>query len=623
MKQRKFKRLWLVVALVAMLISVIGASAVQTAGGSVLIREFDLVVTNGKVLHGQMYMPKDASSEHKLPLVIVQHGSQHNLEMQDMNMVELARRGYVVISSDTFGHGSSSSREGMSRGKSFESVVMIVEYACTELDFIDTTKIGVAGHSMGASIASETLKYYVRQEALGLGENKIAACLEIGYDPEYVPYEFEGLDTPVVADSHWGVVAGKFDEYFFRQPDAGNDPARILESQAALDFIHQADPSAAGPVENGTYYRGEINGKECIRVYYQNPEIHPQNVFSSKTAGCVVEFFYEALGIPDGHEYIAPNSQTWQWKQAFNCLGLVAVFLFLFPFAQWIMEAVPFFGELKATGELPPAPALNTPKRKTVYWITYAINLILPAALAMPVMHYWIGKESFAPVTANAFWGEGVTTEIATWSVVTSICLLAVLLITTKLTGKEFGVNIDSWGVKTTARKVGKSVILAVMTFAAAYGLLYTADFFFHVDFRFWLIAMRTFEPNKVIFLIAYAPAFILFYLVNSVLVNGANRVEGRPSWRVTLISCLGNAVGVAVLISIQYIVYAQTGTFIFNAMRTHNLFPLLVIVPAATIVTRKYFKETGAIYLGSITVALLIAMMQITQCSVTVSPLP
>ena len=122
-----------------------------------------------------------------------------------------------------------------------------------------------------------------------------------------------------------GVIAGKYDEYFFRQEDAGNDPARILESAAALAFVQQVDPTATGPVVDGQFYRGEINGEEYLRVYYQNPEIHPQNVFSTKTAADVVDFFYESLGVPDGHAVIASSNQTWVWKQAFNCLGLIGI----------------------------------------------------------------------------------------------------------------------------------------------------------------------------------------------------------------------------------------------------------------------------------------------------------
>lgn len=93
MKATRFKRFWLVVALLMILVSVVGASYVQTSGWNVEIRTLNLVVGNDAELYAKVYIPKTASADHKLPLVVVQHGSQHNLEMQDMNMVELSRRG--------------------------------------------------------------------------------------------------------------------------------------------------------------------------------------------------------------------------------------------------------------------------------------------------------------------------------------------------------------------------------------------------------------------------------------------------------------------------------------------------------------------------------------------------
>jgi len=620
---KRVVRVWLWICVAFMLISMVGASLVQSSGGNVIIKDFQLVVSDGKKINAQIYVPKDASAEHKLPLVIAQHGSQHNLEMQDMNMVELSRRGYIVISSDAFRHGSSTAGTNISRAEAFSNVIYMVDYASEFLDIVDTDKIGLVGHSMGAAIVTTTLQHFVTQEALGLGENKIAACLEIGYDPSYVPYEIEGVDHPVLANSDWGVIAGKYDEYFFRQEDAGNDPARILESAAALAFVQQVDPAATGPVVDGQFYRGEINGEEFLRVFYQNPEIHPQNVFSTKTAADVVDFFYEALGVPDGHAAIASSNQTWVWKQAFNCLGLIGILIFLFQFASWIMDSVPYFASLKATSTPPAAPALDTGKKKAAFWVTYLINLALPALLAMPVMHYWIGKESFAPSTATKWFGVGALNEIAAWAVVVSVCLMGVMLLNTLLFGRKFGIKVDSWGVKISLKDLWKSLLLAIMTFGAACLILFFADFAFNTDFRFWLVAMRVFTVDKALFLIAYVPAFMLFYLVNSILVNGCNRVEGMPDWLVTVISCLANAAGLAVLISIQYIVYAKTGTFVFNAMRTHNLFPFVVLVPIATIITRSYFKKTGKIYVGSFTIAMLYTIMSIVQFSANMSVLP
>ena len=72
------------------------------------VGEIELVVGDGSNLYARIFIPKSASADNKLPLIIAQHGSQHNLEMQDMNYVELARRGYVVIAGDAFRHGHSS-----------------------------------------------------------------------------------------------------------------------------------------------------------------------------------------------------------------------------------------------------------------------------------------------------------------------------------------------------------------------------------------------------------------------------------------------------------------------------------------------------------------------------------
>lgn len=211
-KQTLPKRFWLIIAIAMILVSMIGSSLVQSNGGRVKIHKINLVVSNGAELYAQMYIPEQASAEHKLPLVILQHGSQHNLQMQDMNMVELARRGFIVISGDAFGHGSSTPRGFISPQMNFANMRYLLEYACSNLDCIDMDNIGICGHSMGAAITTTTLKYYVEQEARDLGINKIKACLEIGYDPEYVPYTFEGIDEPVYADSDWGVIAGKYDE---------------------------------------------------------------------------------------------------------------------------------------------------------------------------------------------------------------------------------------------------------------------------------------------------------------------------------------------------------------------------------------------------------------------------
>ena len=116
--------------------------------------------------------------------------------------------------------------------------------------------------------------------------------------------------------------------------------------------------------------------------------------------------------------------------------------------------------------------------------------------------------------------------------------------------------------------------------------------------------------------------AFALFYLVNSMLVNGGNRVEGRPTWRLFLISFVGNILGIVVLIFIQYFGIIVNGTFTFNSMRIVNLFPLVVLIPAGTVITHFFYKLTGKIYAGSFMVSMLYTMMTVSNTMFTASVL-
>src|ERR1700712_4477025 len=109
--KRQFLRanaFWLVLSLVVMLISSIGAAIVQSAGGAVTITTMSWETASGKTMSALLVKPNGASSTDKRPAIVLAHGWWNDKEMQDSNYVELARRGHVVLSIDMYGHGSSS-----------------------------------------------------------------------------------------------------------------------------------------------------------------------------------------------------------------------------------------------------------------------------------------------------------------------------------------------------------------------------------------------------------------------------------------------------------------------------------------------------------------------------------
>lgn len=144
---------WLVLSLVIMLVSSIGASIVQTAGGAVKIHDMSWVTGSGKTMSALLLVPDGASADDKRPAIVLAHGWWNNKQMQDSNYVELARRGYVVLSIDMYGHASS---DPLQEGHEMDAATGMYDGVkeIASLPYVDTTRIGISGHSNGARAAN-------------------------------------------------------------------------------------------------------------------------------------------------------------------------------------------------------------------------------------------------------------------------------------------------------------------------------------------------------------------------------------------------------------------------------------------------------------------------------------
>ena len=142
---------------------------------------------------------------------------------------------------------------------------------------------------------------------------------------------------------------------------------------------------------------------------------------------------------------------------------------------------------------------------------------------------------------------------------------------------------------------------------------MFLADFLFKVDFRIWVIAVKTFEPMHLVLALTYVIGFTVFYIGNSLFTN-SNRIEGWAEWKVLLVSCIGNILGISIIIAFQYITFASTGHLPLNTMRVVNLFPLVVLIPVATIIGRKFYDKTGNIYLGGMVMGIFYTIVTVAN---------
>ena len=116
-KRKKSAKIWLCAAIILLIASMAGASLVQTAAGKVKVKDLRFETTLGIRMSALLFVPKGVSAENKAPAIVVSHGMLNNREMQDLNFVELSRRGFVVLAIDMFSHGNSETIDGFGRSE--------------------------------------------------------------------------------------------------------------------------------------------------------------------------------------------------------------------------------------------------------------------------------------------------------------------------------------------------------------------------------------------------------------------------------------------------------------------------------------------------------------------------
>ncbi|MCD8225455.1 MAG: hypothetical protein LUC99_11550 [Clostridiales bacterium] len=90
-----------------LLISSIFIWGFQTGWGQIKIDRLMLSGDNGEAVSTLIYVPKTATNENPAPVVVINHGRSNHGHSNDTWSMELARRGYVVLSPDLAGGGES------------------------------------------------------------------------------------------------------------------------------------------------------------------------------------------------------------------------------------------------------------------------------------------------------------------------------------------------------------------------------------------------------------------------------------------------------------------------------------------------------------------------------------
>lgn len=127
-----------------------------------------IMINNGdNELSGLLYRPQSASANNPFPGIVVAHGISSSKEMMSSIGLELSRRGIVTLCLDLYGHGRSGGTVDDGRIDPSFGVLSAVQYLKTQ-PFVDSSRIGVIGHSLGAGAVRATVAENNQIEALVL-----------------------------------------------------------------------------------------------------------------------------------------------------------------------------------------------------------------------------------------------------------------------------------------------------------------------------------------------------------------------------------------------------------------------------------------------------------------------
>ncbi|WP_148073000.1 poly(ethylene terephthalate) hydrolase family protein [Bythopirellula goksoeyrii] len=596
----------LLICLLVVLISSYLASLVQTSGGRVQVQEIKIPTQNGQWIVADLFKPRIATRKNPAPLVVVVPGFQRSKETLSNISLELARRNVVVIAIDPYAQGGSSSstsrRSATTEGYGMFAVVNYA-YDTPNLNYIDKSRIAATGHSAGGNAAIRGANYFGKIARKTEKPCKLNAIFVSGY--------VETMDNEVLQDvrCNVGMSYAKYDEGAYRTELKNGDMRFAPEALRLVNSGLLEKGPEIEEVEIGRYY-GNKDDKN-LRVVFNEGLLHPFQPYAIEPTENQLDYFKEVFQLDSG---LPSKDQIWYWKELLTLLSSIAALVALVPLARLLLE-LPLFKDL--AHPLPKALPKPHGKGRMIFWSLFFISAVVACFSYIPMAE--LSQRLFVAASSREqtwFFPQRMNNAVMLWAVLNGIVGFLLFFLSYYYHGRLHGVLPEMWGSRTNLVELTKTFLLSLLLFACFFQLLFAVHYFFHVDYRFVFFGARVFQPVMFILLSMYAPIFFLFFLSNSLRVNGAMRFEGEPEWKSMLLAGLANTIGLLLILVVQYSVFALTGTVYWTDgwLYVNLLFAVVPIMFILPYFNRYFFRLTGRIYLGPMTTCLVFVMILLSN---------
>ncbi|QWB96218.1 hypothetical protein KHQ89_01885 [Mycoplasmatota bacterium] len=328
---------------------------------------------------------------------------------------------------------------------------------------------------------------------------------------------------------------------------------------------------------------------------------------------------------------IATTNQVWMYKEALTTISLIASLAMIVPLAS-LLYRIPFFKSSKRDPII--IKEKRSRKRLIVYLVVFAISASFAALTYLPSSKLTLTL--FADASSSVptwFFPQRMTNAVMVWAVFSGL-FSAMMFILSHLIfmknkndaineGIGFKEEMKRWGINIPFKDVLKTLLLGLIVACTYFLILMFVYGLFHVDYRFiFVMAARRVNFKVILQALMYVPLFFIFYFSNSIRVNGS-QMHGKLSegWKM-FIASLMNITGLAIILLIQYVVFASTGTIAFTELADGTtqwlyiniLFTLLPVMFLMPLFNRWFYKLSGNSYLGPVVITIIFIVMALSN---------
>ena len=496
------------ICLVVMLICGAVISVVKTDRGRVNVKEV-VISPYGEDLAMTVYLPNSALEtdengefvhQNSYPAVLVNSGYTDDRSCIDNVAIELAHRGFVVAQYDMYGHGHSDVITNRGYGNvpdpfagdmSQLGAYDVLEYL-RSLDYVDQTRIGMVGHSLGGSavgsmVATTAGFYTLQDELLNLLHDEFGVSVSAG--------QVAQQDADAVANA--SLTENELEVYEQRTAAITEQYNMGVRSAIVLD----ADPGFGSPKEvevagntvwrdaqanfalfaniSGGLSKGATNPDYCLsselslKFLSQDTSVKRDTWYSlnlsdgaERKLSTEVADFYTSPSDATIQELAANHSlraliQPWGWHAFTNISGETATAA-----VQFFMTTLAYNnGDIAPGSEAASALSLSTGEWK-IKEIASGIAFIALLAMVLPLVNLVLSSRPFESMKHSPI--EPVNSKVTPALIVTTLIAILVPVFTySKGVGWAMNVQASPFStIQIATQTAFWSFVMALLIFA-------------------------------------------------------------------------------------------------------------------------------------------------------------